>query len=410
MFAEEATTTTTTITITTTTTTTTEDSSVKPTRKLSSEAQCISRALKNCISQVEITTALGNIIQFYAVSGVVDEVLSNLLQAHQVLVERLVMLECQKLEGLKDKQTEEVKKREIVQVREKIKNSVRDVLRFFRVHPNVYWSLREEINMEVDKNERVLIRMLQLFHSYVEKRLCADNQLRVPHRKQPSFLDKTMELLNLEEEDTAAILKNLDQMILQKDREIKNLERYIKEQHMQAEQELILQEEQEKLHLTVLSAEKKDLTEKRDQLNQELLTLMSENRKAERILQEENDGLKRETENILQTFDRDMHEIQTKLELMEKNYEMELEEVRKLQEPYSILEEKYIEIQEKRRVAEEKRQEEMRKLEQKTKAALTIQAYWRGHIVRKALKSKAKKGKKGKKGKGKGKGKAKKGK
>lgn len=74
--------------------------------------------------------------------------------------------------------------------------------------------------------------------------------------------------------------------ILQKDCEIKNLERYFKEQHMQAEHELALQEEQEKLHLTILSAEKRDLTEKTDQLNQELLTLMSENRKAERILQE----------------------------------------------------------------------------------------------------------------------------
>lgn len=186
---------------------------MKPTRKLSSEAQCISRVLKNCISQVEITIALGNIIQFYTVSGVEDEDLSNLLQAHQVLVERLLMLECQKLDGLKDNQTEEVKMREIVQVREKIKNSVRDVLRFFRVHPNVFWSLREEINMEVDKNERILIRMLQMFHCYVEKRLCAENQLRVPQRQQPLFLDKTMELLSLEEEDSALILKNLDQMV-----------------------------------------------------------------------------------------------------------------------------------------------------------------------------------------------------
>lgn len=73
--------------------------------------------------------------------------------------------------------------------------------------------------------------------------------------------------------------------ILQKDREIKNLEKYFKEQHKQAEQELALQEEQEKLNLTILSAEKRNLTEKTEQLNLELLTLMTENRKAERILQ-----------------------------------------------------------------------------------------------------------------------------
>ncbi|XP_016530393.1 dynein regulatory complex protein 10 [Poecilia formosa] len=407
MLAEEATTTTT--TTITTTTTTTEDSSFKPTRKLSSEAQCISRVLKNCINQVEITAILGKIIQFYAVSGVVDEDLCNLLQAHRVLVERLLMLECQKPDGLPAKQAEEVKKREIVQVREKIKNSVRDVLRFFRVHPNVFWSLKKRLG-QADKNERVLIRMLQMFHSYVEKRLCSENQLRVPQRQQPLFLDKTLELLGLEEEDSATVLKNLDKMLLQKEREIKNLERYLKEQHLQAEHELTLQEEQEKIYLIILGAEKRNLAEKADQLNLELLTLMTENRKAERILQEENDGLRKETENILQTFDKDMHEIQTKLERMEENYGKELEEVRKLQEPYNTLEEKYNEIQEKRRLAEEKRQEELRKLQQKIKAVVIIQACWRGYIVRKALKSKTKKGKKGKKGKGKGKGKGKKGK
>uniref|UniRef100_A0A3B3TPI0 Dynein regulatory complex protein 10 n=1 Tax=Poecilia latipinna TaxID=48699 RepID=A0A3B3TPI0_9TELE len=343
MLAEEATTTTT--TTITTTTTTTEDSSFKPTRKLSSEAQCISRVLKNCINQVEITAILGKIIQFYAVSGVVDEDLRILLQAHRVLVERLLMLECQKPDGLPAKQAEEVKKREIVQVREKIKNSVRDVLRFFRVHPNVFWSLKKRLG-QADKNERVLIRMLQMFHSYVEKRLCSENQLRVPQRQQPLFLDKTLELLGLEEEDSATVLKNLDKMV---------------SNHSGCRKHPVFKSLL-KIHIT---------------------------------------------SPFFHIFS---HFPQTKLERMEENYAKELEEVRKLQEPYNTLEEKYNEIQEKRRLAEEKRQEELRKLQQKIKAVVIIQACWRGYIVRKALKSKTKKGKKGKKGKGKGKGKGKKGK
>lgn len=98
-----------------------------------------------------------------------------------------------------------------------------------------------------------------------------------------------------------------------------------------------------------------------------------------------------------------MHLSQAKLELSEKSYENELEEVRKLEGPFSDLQEQYNKIQEKRRLAEEKRKEEMRQLELKTKASIIIQAWWRGYNVRKALKSKAKKTKKAKKSKGKAK-------
>lgn len=71
----------------------------------------------------------------------------------------------------------------------------------------------------------------------------------------------------------------------------------------------------------------------------------------------------------------------------------------KLQGPFSALEEQYNQIQEKRQLAEERRKEEIRVLELKRKAAVTIQAWWRGYRVRKALnKGKSKKGKKIKKG------------
>ncbi|KAM4746195.1 dynein regulatory complex protein 10 isoform 1-T4 [Anableps anableps] len=373
-----------------------EDTSLMPNRKLCHEAQRISSVMENCISRVEIAAALPNILEFCAMSGVVDENLSKALQEHQVLEERLKKLECQKLDELEEKEGEEAKKREMVRLKENIKNSVRDVLRLFRVHPNVFWGLKEQVNMEVGENERALIRMLQMFHSYVEKRLCSEKP-RVPQRQRPVFLDKTLELLISKEEDSVATLKDLDKIILQNDSEIKKLERYLKEQNMQAENELHLQQQQEQLHLIKLGAEISSLKEKKDQLNMQLSTLMLENRREERILQEENDSLKTETENILQSFDKEMREIQTKLELSEKSYENELEEVSKLEEPFSALQEQYNQIQEKRRVAEEKRKEMERELEMKLKATIVIQAWWKGYCVRKALKSRVKKGKKGKK-------------
>ncbi|MEQ2269000.1 hypothetical protein XENORESO_020466 [Xenotaenia resolanae] len=101
-----------------------------------------------------------------------------------------------------------------------------------------------------------------------------------------------------------------------------------------------------------------------------------------------------------------LHLCQANLELSEQLYEKELEELRKLEEPFNILQERYNQIQEKRHLAEEKRNEEIRQLELKTKAAIIIQAWWRGYSVRKTLKNKAKKAfknktKKTKKAKGK---------
>lgn len=70
--------------------------------------------------------------------------------------------------------------------------------------------------------------------------------------------------------------------------------------------------------------------------------------------------------------------------------EREEAQLKKLEKTFSALEVEYDQIQEKRRLAEEKRKEEIRELELKTKAAILIQACWRGYITRKSLKNKGK--------------------
>lgn len=84
----------------------------------------------------------------------------------------------------------------------------------------------------------------------------------------------------------------------------------------------------------------------------------------------------------------------------EIEYERELEELRQLEIPFSVLEVEFKQIQEKHFLEEKKRKEEMRELELKTKAAVYAQAWWRGYSTRKALKNKGK-NKKATKGKGK---------
>lgn len=92
---------------------------------------------------------------------------------------------------------------------------------------------------------------------------------------------------------------------------------------------------------------------------------------------------------------------QNNFETITYEYEQEVEEVKQMEMLYNELNVEYKYILEKRRLEVEKEEKKAKELVLRTKAALTIQACWRGHCVRKALKEekKAGKGNKGKKGK-----------
>uniref|UniRef100_A0A3Q3G576 Dynein regulatory complex protein 10 n=1 Tax=Kryptolebias marmoratus TaxID=37003 RepID=A0A3Q3G576_KRYMA len=311
-----------------------EDASLSPQEKLSPEAERISRVLENCIRQVEIVAFLPSVLQFDSESGVLDQDLSRVLRAHQDSEERL-----EKLEGLKQRREAKEEKRKRVQLKENVKNSVRDVLRFFRNHPDVLLGLRVELNVEVGESESMLIRTLQMFHSHVVENLLPglDEFPREVLQNQPSssFVQSLGCMMSQEE--------NVNETLKQLEEKLEQLEKEVRHQPAGHPRSLVC---------CTLSDRAGDLLPP------------------------------------------------TELEVVENKYENEQEEVRKLQGPFSVLEAQCSQIQERRRLAEEKRKEEIRVLELKTKGAVTIQAWWRGYSVRKALKNKSK-SKKGKKGKGK---------
>ncbi|XP_017269365.1 dynein regulatory complex protein 10 [Kryptolebias marmoratus] len=382
-----------------------EDASLSPQEKLSPEAERISRVLENCIRQVEIVAFLPSVLQFDSESGVLDQDLSRVLRAHQDSEERL-----EKLEGLKQRREAKEEKRKRVQLKENVKNSVRDVLRFFRNHPDVLLGLRVELNVEVGESESMLIRTLQMFHSHVVENLLPglDEFPREVLQNQPSssFVQSLGCMMSQEENVNETLkqleekLEQLEKEILKKGSEIESFQRYLNRPAEQKQERQPLREHQDELNMMASSSKLTSLHQEVDQLNAQLNSLMLANRQAQRILLEKNENLEMEIESLFQTFDKDIEKIQTELEVVENKYENEQEEVRKLQGPFSVLEAQCSQIQERRRLAEEKRKEEIRVLELKTKGAVTIQAWWRGYSVRKALKNKSK-SKKGKKGKGK---------
>lgn len=96
---------------------------------------------------------------------------------------------------------------------------------------------------------------------------------------------------------------------------------------------------------------------------------------------------------------------QAEIEEIEGLYEEEKAQLEELKEKLAVLEVEYVQIMEERRQAQLRKEEAEKELANMNRAAVIIQAHWKGYQVRKSMKSKKKKKKKGKGIGGKGKGK-----
>ncbi|XP_040010926.1 dynein regulatory complex protein 10 [Xiphias gladius] len=367
---------------------------------LSVEAQRISSILENCISQIEIVAALPTTLRLNSVSSVVDEDLSRALQGHRLLGERL-----ETLEGLKQESEGEVgeaRKRARSRLEKDIKNSVRDLLRLFRAHPDAIFGLKAELGTEVGESEYKLIRGLKMFHSHMVERLLTslDEEVQlVLYKPVSSSPARDQEQMFLLEEEVATAKKQIDAEISLKKIEIKNLQQSLQGNNTQEAGMSLPADKQCRPHIKP-SKKQTSMQQEIEQLKMQLNKFILENRQAERVLQEKNEKVETEIEYLLQKFDNEMEENQANLELNKIDDEREEEELRSLEKPFSVLEVECNQIQERHRLAEEKREKEIKELELKTKAAIFAQAWWRGYSTRKALKNKGK-SKKAKKGKGK---------
>uniref|UniRef100_A0A3Q4GKT5 Dynein regulatory complex protein 10 n=1 Tax=Neolamprologus brichardi TaxID=32507 RepID=A0A3Q4GKT5_NEOBR len=369
-----------------------EDGCLVQSKHLSSEAQNILSILENCISKIETTAALPALLHLNSKSEIVDKDLSKALEKHWILVERL-----EKLESLKQESVEEQIRdariggeKERAQLGNDLKNSVRDILRYCRAHSDGIIGLRAELDIKIEGNEYKLIKGLKVLHSHmVEKFLISPDEELQLITKQKEFSSSAKDLeknISLEEEEVAKAIQQVDAEV--RKNTIKHLESLLQacspqEGDVSDDNMSPFEDKQVQAHIQVSKLKQDRLQQEIDQLKIQLKNVVLENRQAERLLQEVR---------------------LAKLEVNENAYEMEDNERKKFEKPFSTLEMEYNQIQERRRLAEEKRQEEIRELELKTKAAILIQAWWRGYSVRKALKNKAK-SKKAKRDKGKGKGK-----
>ncbi|XP_060928217.1 dynein regulatory complex protein 10-like [Limanda limanda] len=370
---------------------------------LSVEAQRISIVLKHRISQIEFVLSLPDIFGFKSASSDVDEKLNRALEKHQLLVERLERETQDSLEKEAEGEDGEKRKKAKVRLEWKIKDSVKDLLRFRQLHPDAIPVFMAGV--EAGEIEDKLITGLKMFHSQMVDRLLTsvhEEQQLVLHKPSTSSTSQSQGHKAPVEEEVAAAIKSIDAKISQKNEEIKDVQQSLDNTRSAAQKVFISPEYG--TFTPEISEKQASMQQEINRLTNQRDTKRREHKQAERALQEKNDILETEIEYLLQQFDSDMAEKQADLELNEADCERLEEELRKLKEPFSILEIEYDKIIEKRRLAEEKRQAEMKELKLKTRAAIIAQAWWRGFVVRRDLKNmgkkKAKK-EKGKKGKGK---------
>ncbi|XP_067087650.1 dynein regulatory complex protein 10 [Osmerus mordax] len=379
--------------------------------KLSSlETKRIAGVLDECISRVEQVALLPAVLAHLEDLSVgLGEEVTGALREHRLLEERLASLErTPGGEAVGGKR---------VQAEKDIQSSLKNVLRLLRDQPAARRVLRgAAVRGEgVLKGspgvsggmQGVLGGLMELKGVLLEKLLTSPTEERERrcYMQEVSLRHKNnMELVALLETAVEASIKDSDTEIGKKNEVIKKLKSSLHQMEKISEDFVLrMQQDAEKQSQSdakTSEGKQSRMQQEANQLRVQLNNLIAENREVETTLRKKKYKVETEIENWIQKYDADMGEKQLELEDMMGVFEEEKEELRQLEEAYAVLEVEFSQIQEERRLAEERREEDRRLLELKSQAATLIQAMWRGHRVRKAMKGKGK-AKKGKKGKGK---------
>lgn len=294
-------------------------------------------------------------------------------------------------------------------LRAAIQSSVRNTLRLFVTNPTACQALRSEGNVR-DQASQTLIHVLSELRAFLFEMLLTsplEQNERMRYLQEMTLRDQRNRsvLMALEEELNAAILDRdteiakKNEIIRQLKINLHQLEKFSENQVKRTMQEAEMQQKSDyRASEGKIAKLQQDLQQLRSQLN----GAIAENREIELSLRKKKYKVETEIENWIQKYDGDMGEKQAELEEIEGMYEEEKAQLEELKEKLAVLEVEYVQIMEERRQAQLRKEEAEKELANMNRAAVIIQAHWKGYQVRQSMKSKKKKKKKGT-GKGKGK-------
>ncbi|NWT12156.1 DRC10 protein, partial [Vireo altiloquus] len=364
----------------------------------STETERILTVFDETIVKLEITRLIPRIIgsleRFARMLG--PEITSGLLELQKLSME---------IQDLLASPGGERKRRAVEQ---SLKSSLRNTLRLFLANPLLYHGLKYEVWVRESQAD-VFIKAFKEFRNFILERLLTspdEEKEKIQFMEDISLqIEKNMETISAVQAELEAAIQTRDEKINSKDKEIKSLK--ISMENLDNESKVDIQQitqEGEKQQ----QEDKKASQERCARLEQDVLRLRAqfkalvlEHRASELVLRKEKCKTEREIEKWVRKYDIDMTERQATYEEIEAVYKEEKAQLAVLMEKHAVLLQEYTEIEEERRILKEKEEEAAREAARRNDAATSIQAFWKGYLVRSIYKSKLKKGK----GKGRGKGK-----
>ncbi|NXM15637.1 DRC10 protein, partial [Ploceus nigricollis] len=289
---------------------------------------------------------------------------------------------------------------------QRLKCSLRNILRLFLANPLLYHGLKYEVRVRESPAD-VFIKAFMEFRDFTLERLLTtpdEEKEKIQFMKDISLqVEKNTEIISALQGELAGVIQTRDEEVSRKDKTIENLKTSMEDlaKNCKADIRLIMKEGEKQQKEDKEASQDRCATLKQDiqRLQTQLNALVLEHRASELVLRKEKCKAEKEIQKWVQKYDTDMTEKQTTYEEVQAVYDEEKEQLSLLMEKHAMLLQEYTQIEEERRMLKEKEEEAAREEARRNKAATCIQAFWKGYLVRSIYKSKLKKGK----GKGKAK-------
>ncbi|NXR01063.1 DRC10 protein, partial [Sagittarius serpentarius] len=366
------------------------------------ETERIITVLDETIAKLEMSSLIPRIIdsldRFADMLG--PEIRNNLIE-HQKLSNEMehLLASCEE----EDTMRAEEQRGCLCLLEQRLKCSVRNVLRLLLANPSLCQALKYEAWGRESPAE-VFIKAFGEFRNFMLERLLTspmEEEEKIQFMQDISLqIKKNAEAVTALQAELAAAIQTREEEIHKKDNVIQDLKTSMQDlaKGGKASIQQIRQEgeKQQKEELQASQARCARLQQDIQQLEAQLNALVLEHRASELALRKRKCRVETEIVNWIQKYDTDMGEKQAEYEEVHAAYTEEKAQLSLLTEKRAVLLQEYSQIEEERRICQEKKEQALEEFTTMTLAAIRIQAFWRGYLVRSLFKSKRKKKKKGK--------------
>ncbi|KAF4792748.1 IQ motif containing D [Turdus rufiventris] len=373
------------------------------------------RQLKPDNTETErILTVLDETVVKLEITGLILKIIGSLERYARMLGPEITssLLEHQKLsmevQHLLSSPGDEESRRAVEQ---RLKCSLRNILRLFLANPLLYHGLKYEIRVRESPAD-VFIKAFMEFRDFTLERLLTspdEEKEKIQLMEDISLqVEKNTERISALQEELTAAIQTRDEEVNKKDKMIENLKTSIENlaKSGKADIQQIMKEGEKQQKEDEEASQERCARLKQDiqRLGIHFNALVLKHRASELVLRKEKCKTESEIQKWVQKYDTDMSEKQAAYEKLQAVYKEEKEQLSLLMEKHALLLQEYTEIEEERKMLKEKEEEAAREEARRNEAATCIQAFWKGYLVRSIYRKKLKKGR----GKGKGKSKSKK--